>query len=74
MYQNEYEPSCIGPLLDVLHVLDEERITTHLKDLNDRIARGVYDASCDYGEVVSVMFEVLVYTHSWFSLYLSFLV
>ncbi|XP_042048025.1 uncharacterized protein LOC121794091 isoform X1 [Salvia splendens] len=61
MYQNEYEPSCIGLLLDVLHVLDEERITTHLKDLNDRIARGVYDASCDYGEVVSVMFEVLMF-------------
>lgn len=60
MYRNEYEQSCIGPLLDVLRMLDEERITLHLKDINDRIARGEYDASHDYGQVVSVMFEVLV--------------
>ncbi|KAL8458916.1 hypothetical protein ACS0TY_036417 [Phlomoides rotata] len=61
MYETEYEQSCIGPLLDVLHRLDEERISLHLKDLNARIARGEYDMSRDYGEVVGVMFEVLMY-------------
>ncbi|KAH6773277.1 P-loop containing nucleoside triphosphate hydrolases superfamily protein [Perilla frutescens var. hirtella] len=61
MYQNEYEQSCIGPLLDVLRTLDEDRITLHLKNLNDRILKGEYDTSRDYGEVVSVMFEVLMF-------------
>lgn len=66
MYETEYEQSCIGPLLDVLHMLDEERISLHLKDLNARIARGEYDMSRDYGEVVGVMFEVLTYPHLYF--------
>ncbi|KAG8380280.1 hypothetical protein BUALT_Bualt07G0176900 [Buddleja alternifolia] len=57
MYATEYELSCISPLLDVLHTLDEERISQHLKDLNARIVQGEYDATHDYGEVVSVMFE-----------------
>ncbi|XP_051129452.1 uncharacterized protein LOC127250300 isoform X2 [Andrographis paniculata] len=61
MYDTEYERSCISPLLDVLHMLDEARITQHLKDLNAIIARGEYDTSRDYGEVVSVMFEVLMF-------------
>ncbi|KAK4394969.1 Helicase SEN1 [Sesamum angolense] len=58
MYDKEYEESCISPLLDVLRMLDEERISQHLKDLNARIAEGEYDAGHDYAEVVSVMFEV----------------
>ncbi|KAK6129452.1 hypothetical protein DH2020_036810 [Rehmannia glutinosa] len=61
MYETEYEQSCISPLLDVLHMLDEERISLHLKDLNARIVRGEYDTTRDYGEVVSVMFEVLTF-------------
>ncbi|KAI3455745.1 hypothetical protein Pfo_012408 [Paulownia fortunei] len=61
MYGTEYEQSCISPLLDVLHTLDEERISLHLKDLNARIVRGDYDTTHDYGEVVSVMFEVLMF-------------
>ncbi|KAL0354365.1 UNVERIFIED_CONTAM: hypothetical protein Sradi_3883400 [Sesamum radiatum] len=59
MYDKEYEESCISPLLDVLRMLDEERISQHLKDLNARIAKGEYDAGHDYAEVVSVMFESL---------------
>lgn len=62
MYETEYEQSCIGPLLAVLRMLDEERISLHLKDLNARIARGEYDMSRDYGEVVGVMFEVRIHT------------
>lgn len=61
MYDTEYERSCISPLLDVLHMLDEERITQHLKHINARIARGEYDTERCYGEVVSVMFEVCMY-------------
>ncbi|XP_011072782.1 uncharacterized protein LOC105157939 isoform X1 [Sesamum indicum] len=61
MYDKEYEESCISPLLDVLRMLDEERISQHLKDLNARIAKGEYDAGHDYAQVVSVMFEVLMF-------------
>ncbi|XP_022889351.1 uncharacterized protein LOC111404723 isoform X2 [Olea europaea var. sylvestris] len=59
MYGTEYELSSIGPLLDVLHTLDEERISQQLQDLNARIARGEYDPASHYGEVASVVFEVL---------------
>lgn len=58
MYGTEYELSSIGPLLDVLHTLDEERISQQLQDLNARIARGEYDPASHYGEVASVVFEV----------------
>ncbi|KAL6496859.1 hypothetical protein OROGR_028788 [Orobanche gracilis] len=61
MYATEYEQSCISPLLDVLHILDEERICLHLKDINARIVGGEYDAARDYGEVVSLMFEILTF-------------
>ncbi|KAL3632175.1 hypothetical protein CASFOL_025159 [Castilleja foliolosa] len=61
MYATEYEQSCISPLLDVLQMLDEERISQHLKDLNARIVKGEYDTARDYGEVVCLMYEVLMY-------------
>lgn len=61
MYHSEYEWSSIGPLLDVLRSLDEERVTQHLKEINSRITRGVYDPVNDSSEVVSVMFEVLMF-------------
>ncbi|KZV27524.1 hypothetical protein F511_04575 [Dorcoceras hygrometricum] len=61
MYGTEYEKSCVNPLLDVLRILDEERVTQHLKGLNARIVRGEYDPGNDYGEVVSILFEVLMY-------------
>ncbi|KAL6996091.1 hypothetical protein U1Q18_006228 [Sarracenia purpurea var. burkii] len=57
LYSLEFELSSIGPLLDVLQSLDEERITQHLKDINSRIIRGEYDPVRDNAEVVSVMFE-----------------
>ncbi|KAH7865286.1 hypothetical protein Vadar_004656 [Vaccinium darrowii] len=61
MYRSEYEWSSIGPLLDVLRSLDEERVTQHLKEINSRITKGVYDPVNDSAEVVSVMFEVLMF-------------
>ncbi|KAF7135616.1 hypothetical protein RHSIM_Rhsim08G0251000 [Rhododendron simsii] len=61
MYHSEYEWSSIGPLLDVLRSLDEERVTQHLKEINSRITKGVYDPVNDSSEVVSVMFEVLMF-------------
>ncbi|XAR49781.1 hypothetical protein NMG60_11003919 [Bertholletia excelsa] len=61
MYNLEYELSSIGPLLDVLKTLDEERVTQHLKEINSRIRRGEYDPENDNAEVVSVMFEVLMF-------------
>ncbi|XP_071712086.1 uncharacterized protein [Rutidosis leptorrhynchoides] len=42
-YAMEYELSSIGPLLDVLCRLDEERVTNQLKEMNTRIAQGDYD-------------------------------
>ncbi|KAK1275068.1 hypothetical protein QJS04_geneDACA004129 [Acorus gramineus] len=46
MYSTEYEPDTVGPLLTLLRILDEERITEHLKDINGRITRREYDLEC----------------------------
>ncbi|XP_059642145.1 uncharacterized protein LOC132284095 isoform X2 [Cornus florida] len=61
IYNVEYDLKSVGPLLDVLQSLDEERITEHLKEINARIARGEYDPVRDNTEVVSVIFEVLMF-------------
>ncbi|KAF3676562.1 hypothetical protein BC332_09858 [Capsicum chinense] len=58
LYTTEYDPTTIGPLLDVLRTLDEERITQHLKHINNRITCREHDIVHDSGEIVSVMFEV----------------
>lgn len=60
MYNMEYELSSIGPLLDVLQSLDEERVTTHLKEINAKLVQDDYDPACGDAEVVSVMYEVCV--------------
>ncbi|XP_056167115.1 uncharacterized protein LOC115681659 isoform X3 [Syzygium oleosum] len=61
MYRTEYEPSSIGPLLDVLQSLDEERVTQHLREINERMAKKDCFPAHDNAEVVSVMYEVLMY-------------
>ncbi|PIA43898.1 hypothetical protein AQUCO_01800146v1 [Aquilegia coerulea] len=61
LYTAEYESSCIGPLLIVLRSLDEERVTQHLKAINVKIAKGELDSELYSAEVVSVMFEVLMF-------------
>ncbi|XP_030546834.1 uncharacterized protein LOC115752685 isoform X1 [Rhodamnia argentea] len=61
MYRMEYELSSIGPLLDVLQSLDEERVTQHLREINERMARKDYFPAHDNAEVVSVMYEVLMH-------------
>ncbi|XP_057504671.1 uncharacterized protein LOC130788134 [Actinidia eriantha] len=61
MYGSQYELSSIGPLLDVLQSLDEERVTQHLKEMNSRLLRGEYDPVHDNPDVISVMFEVLMF-------------
>lgn len=58
MYRMEYELSSIGPLLDVLQSLDEERVTQHLREINERMAKKDYFPAHDNAEVVSVMYEV----------------
>lgn len=58
MYSMEYETSSIGPLLDVLRSLDEERVTQHLIEINTKLAQKEYDAARDNAEVISVMYEV----------------
>lgn len=62
LYSTEYDPSSIGPLLQVLRTLDEERISQHLKQINDRIRCGEYDTVQGSGEIVGVMFEVFPFT------------
>lgn len=57
-YSTEYELCSIGPLLDVLQSLDEERVTQHLREINGRLARKQYDPLHDNAQVVSVMYEV----------------
>lgn len=68
MYGVEFELSSIGPLLDVLRTLDEERVTQHLKEINATIARGDYNPERDNAEVVSVMYEVhtFVFPYLWY--------
>ncbi|XP_050380960.1 uncharacterized ATP-dependent helicase C29A10.10c isoform X2 [Argentina anserina] len=61
MYCSEYELSSISPLLDVLRRLDEERVTQHLIDMNTTLVRKEYDPARDNAEVVSVMYEVLMF-------------
>ncbi|KAF8025326.1 hypothetical protein BT93_F2232 [Corymbia citriodora subsp. variegata] len=61
MYRTEYEPSSIGPLLHVLQSLDEERVTQHLREINERMAKKDYFPAHDNAEVVSVMYEVLMH-------------
>lgn len=60
-YNAEYESDTIDPLLRVLCCLDEERVTDHLKEVNARLKRREYDPECHSAEVVSVMFEVLMF-------------
>ncbi|CAH1429552.1 unnamed protein product [Lactuca virosa] len=60
-YAMEYELSSIGPLLDVLCRLDEERVTNQLKETNTRIGSGKYDAVKDSAKVITVMYEVLMF-------------
>lgn len=61
MYNMEYDSNSVGPLLDVLRSLDEERVAQHLKEINTRMTQGGYDPMLDNAEVVSVMFEVLMF-------------
>ncbi|XP_022992045.1 uncharacterized protein LOC111488514 isoform X1 [Cucurbita maxima] len=61
MYSLEYELSSIGPLLDVLRRLDEERVTQYLRNINHRISQNEYDAAQDNTEVVSIVYEVLMF-------------
>ncbi|CAL1373907.1 unnamed protein product [Linum trigynum] len=60
-YSMEYESSSIGPLLDVLRSLDEERLTLHLRQINSRLKKQEYDPGRDNAEVVSLMYEVLMF-------------
>lgn len=59
MYEKEYECASVGPLLAVLRKLDEQRVTTHLQEINLIIEKGSYDQDRHHAEVVSVMYEVL---------------
>ena len=59
MYHMDYDPSSIGPLLEVVRTLDEERISKNLKEINAKVAQGELDPACTNAEVVCVMFEVL---------------
>lgn len=60
-YSMEYDSISVGPLVSVLQTLDEERVTEHLKEINAKIAQGEYDPACVNAEVVSIMFEILMY-------------
>ncbi|CAN6464526.1 unnamed protein product [Victoria cruziana] len=60
-YSVEYESDSVGPLLDVLETLDEERLAEHLKLLNKKNMAGK-QSMLDYNdEVISVLFEVLMF-------------
>ncbi|XP_073000501.1 uncharacterized protein [Typha latifolia] len=60
-YEVEYQHNTVDPLLKILQLLDEERVAQHLKEINTRIRHKEYDPKCHSAEVVSVMFEVLLF-------------
>jgi hypothetical protein len=60
-FDTEYRSDTVDPLLKVLRLLDEERVTEHLIQINKKIQLKEYDPSCHGAEVVSIMFEVLMY-------------
>lgn len=57
-FNTEYQSDTVDPLLKVLRLLDEERVTGHLIQINTKIQLREYDPSCHGAEVVSIMFEV----------------
>ncbi|KAJ4958297.1 hypothetical protein NE237_025408 [Protea cynaroides] len=61
LYNSEYELSTISPLLGVLRSLDEERVTQHLKEINAKVVCGEYEPERYNAEVVSIMYEVLMF-------------
>ncbi|XVE91125.1 hypothetical protein DITRI_Ditri20bG0129600 [Diplodiscus trichospermus] len=61
MYNMEYELCSIGPLLEVLRTLDEERVTQRLREMKERLVRQEYDPVCDNAEVVNLMYEILMF-------------
>ncbi|WVZ65434.1 hypothetical protein U9M48_014798 [Paspalum notatum var. saurae] len=60
-FDTEYRSDTVDPLLKVLRLLDEERVTEHIIQINAKIQLKEYDPSCHGAEVVSLMFEVLMY-------------
>ncbi|KAL6846836.1 hypothetical protein ACP4OV_024284 [Aristida adscensionis] len=60
-FDTEYRSDTVDPLLKVLRLLDEERVTEHLIQINTKIQLKQYDPSFHGAEVVSIMFEVLMY-------------
>ncbi|KAM0943249.1 putative DNA helicase [Dioscorea sansibarensis] len=56
-----YESDTVEPLLKILKSLDEERVMEHLKEINSKIGQREYDPDCHGAEVVSLMFEVLMF-------------
>ncbi|KAL8136950.1 hypothetical protein V2J09_002951 [Rumex salicifolius] len=61
MYSTDYESSVVSPLLIILKILDEDRVSQHLKEFNVQIKKGNYDPERDSSEVISLMFEVLTF-------------
>ncbi|KAG8049768.1 hypothetical protein GUJ93_ZPchr0009g1168 [Zizania palustris] len=62
--QNCFDTECrssVDPLLKVLRLLDEERVTEHLRQINAKLQLKEYHPLRDSTEVVSIMFEVLMY-------------
>ncbi|CAL5082162.1 unnamed protein product [Urochloa decumbens] len=60
-FDTEYRSDTVDPLLKVLRLLDEERVTEHLIQINKKIQLKEYDPSCHGAEVVSILFEVLMH-------------
>uniref|UniRef100_A0A0E0E8H0 Uncharacterized protein n=1 Tax=Oryza meridionalis TaxID=40149 RepID=A0A0E0E8H0_9ORYZ len=58
-FDSEYR-SGVDALLKVLQLLDEERVTEHLRQMNAKAQLKEYKPSCHDAEV-SIMFEVLMY-------------
>lgn len=61
LYKSEFEEDIVKPLLTVLQTLDEERVAEHLRDINSRAKMAGLYVKEDFAEIVSVLFEVLMF-------------
>ncbi|XP_078433844.1 P-loop containing nucleoside triphosphate hydrolases superfamily protein [Wolffia australiana] len=60
-YATDFELDSIGPLLRKLRSLDEHRVVEHLQEINKKMSDKEYNPEDYSAEVVSIMFEVLMF-------------
>ncbi|KAJ7567512.1 hypothetical protein O6H91_02G151200 [Diphasiastrum complanatum] len=61
-YKSEFLEGIVRPLLDVLQMLDNERVAGHMFDILQRVKLSAFNPGTDSSEVICVMYEVLTFS------------